>query len=90
MTEFRKEQRYVVAKVTDLDYAVANKFISQLEVDALNQILAKVALARAARKDDSREAGLDCVVVESDWRCYATVWDLVEAEHIVNQGDQTQ
>lgn len=81
-TPFQKEIRYTVLKNKDIEHALANGFVREDEVVLFNDFCHKVFDARADRKGSP---GFECVVVESDWRCHPTVWDLVEAEHIVNE-----
>lgn len=77
MSNFMKEQRYVVVKIKDIKAAGC----TQEEIDAFNVLCDKVALYRAS----VAKPQLECVVVEADWRCYQKTWDAVEAEHNENQ-----
>lgn len=74
---FEKEDRYVVIKRKDI-----KKYLGTRDLTQLNTILDKIEMCR---KLDARR-NLECVVVESDWKCYGEVWKLVEKEasHAVN------
>ena len=74
---FRKEQRYVVLKIKDIIAAG----LTPDEVEAFNKVCDKVSLHR----NQAGKPPLGCVVVEADWRCYDTVWGLVEQEHRQNE-----
>ena len=81
MSDFRKEQRYFVAKLTDVKHAIEIGMLTDTDAAHFDRMLRCIRDART----DRGKPELDCVVIESDWRCYQTAWDLVEAEHIVNQ-----
>ena len=68
--EFKKEQRYIVIKVKDLDAAK----LSPREKTDLNDILFKINIARKVSGKDP----LNCVVVESDWPEFEMVWAAIE------------
>ena len=68
--EFKKEQRYIVIKVKDLDAAK----LSPREKTDLYDILFKINLARKVSGKDP----LNCVVVESDWPEYEKTWESIE------------
>jgi len=89
MSEFKKEQRYIVIKKADLDYACNHDAFSEEELMYFDELLLKVQIARTQRTQIPNNE-LECVVIESDWRCYDTAWDLVEAEHIVNQKERPE
>lgn len=63
MSEFKREARYVVIKIADL-----NKLRGG-QTEALRQELAKVS-----RRLPRRE----CLVIESDWPEYEVVWKMIE------------
>ena len=84
MSEFKREPRYSVLKLADINYALKHGYISDADLAAFNSFHNTVAAARMLRRD--KPEPFECVVIESDCRCYETAWDLVEAEHIVNEG----
>ena len=68
--ECKKEQRYIVIKVKDLDAAK----LSPREKTDLYDILFKINIARKVSGKDP----LNCVVVESDWPEYENTWKSIE------------
>lgn len=67
----QREQRYLVLKISDI-----NDYLTMREITGLESLTNKLNDLRvAAGKSD-----LDCVVVESDWKCYDAVWKLIEDE----------
>lgn len=66
MTEFKKEDRYLVVKRKDM-----LKTLSEYELVDL--------LYLAERVQFRTQKTLQCVVVESDWPEYDTVWAMIEA-----------
>jgi hypothetical protein len=68
---FRREQRYIVLKLTD----VARAHLTAEERVALNALCSRIAAARHA----SGRPRLGAVVVEADWPEYAIVWRAIEA-----------
>jgi hypothetical protein len=70
MSEFKRENRYVVLKVKDIqDYG------SAAQLDVLKGLLSDINTCRAG--DGKRE--LKCVVIEDDWPEYEKVWAMIEA-----------
>ncbi len=67
MSEFKKEDRYIVIKRKEL------AVLDSHDQKQLNTILNKMADARAFKG----KPPLECVVVESDWPIYDMVWDAV-------------
>lgn len=67
---FKKEKRYIVFKLNDLDC------LTQSEKEALNSLVAKVAESRK-QKGKMKLGG---VFIESDWKCYSKAWTLVAKE----------
>ena len=63
MTEFEREDRYLVMKRKDLLRLLPDKDLEDL--------------ARIAKKLEAA-APLECVVVESDWPEYESVWKMIE------------
>ncbi|MVE46606.1 hypothetical protein D6U64_15090 [Vibrio cholerae] len=66
---FAKEDRYLVFKYTDIDFALTTH-----EKETLHFLANKVFLNRQERG----KIPLECVVVESDWPNYNEVWKSVE------------
>ena len=62
MNEFKREERYVVFKLSKLD---KNEFVRGKQLDCLgNSFIA--------------DARVDCLVVESDWPEYEPAWSMLE------------
>lgn len=72
--KFEREKRYIVLKIRDVDALPPGDRAKLWEVCDL------VDFARQHRG----KAPLKCVVVESDWRIYDSVWLQVEMEHKIN------
>lgn len=70
MSEFKREPRYVVFKISDLLAC-----LSACELDRLQEIGEKVAANRAAEG----KAPFDAVVVEQDWPEFEPTWAAIEA-----------
>lgn len=66
----KRENRYTVLKDKDV-----KKYLNEADYTALVQLLAKVA---DGREGDGKPE-LSCVVVESDWPEYESVWKMIEA-----------
>lgn len=80
MTTFKKEIKYLVLSYKDIKSAGFTE-----EDDAeMYRLLNMVALARAQRG----KPPMECVVVESDWRCYGKVWNMLEMEHNHNISEE--
>jgi hypothetical protein len=77
MSEFMREQRYVVVKIKDIVAAGC----TPEEIAAFNVLCDRVAAYRTT----AGKPPLECVVVESDWRCYKRTWNLVRDEHEQNE-----
>lgn len=69
MSEFQREHRYYVAKVSD-----ARKYLTDLEQGILAGLLGKITGGRL--QDD--KAPLICCVVEQDWPEYEPTWQAIE------------
>lgn len=67
--DFKREIRYVVFKAKDLDCLDA---LSQF---TFSELCKRVNEVRTQRGKD----GLECIVIESDWPEYETVWQMIEA-----------
>lgn len=63
MSDFKREDRYIVIKRSDLDK------LKGPQVDSLRLLLSKVSTRLPSR---------ECVVVESDWPEYHLVWAMIE------------
>ncbi|MFM2589423.1 hypothetical protein [Vibrio sp. TBV020] len=70
MSEFKKEDRYLVIKRSDIE-----KFLTYSEKEDLYQLAEVVRDGRAILTSKP----LECVVVESSWPIYNDVWKMVEA-----------
>ena len=70
MSEFNREQRYVVVKINDINSAEC----TQPERDAFNVLCDKVARHRAG----VGKLPLECVVVEKDWPEYEPTWAAIQ------------
>ena len=71
----KRENRYYVLKVSDIDAAIREGFISHEALDGLEIAALAVNQVRQQRGKDE----LSCVVVESDWPEHDVVWGLIEA-----------
>ncbi len=82
MSDFRKEDRYRVFKLSDIEAAEqAHPHRAPSAKAALDELDFITSFAR----DKAGKEPLTCCVVESDWRCYDEVWSLVDAEHYENE-----
>jgi len=70
MTQFKREARYIVIKISDL----ADARLTDEQIDAFNDVCDQVARARNA----NGKPPLQCVVVESDWPEYEPTWAAIE------------
>ena len=75
MSEFKREPRYVVFKLKDIE-----KYLTQGEKDSLMCIGDEIACARA----DDGKPPFNAVVVEQDWPEFEMVWDAIEARMTAN------
>lgn len=66
---FKRENRYIVFKAKDLEC------LDTFSQFVLSELCKRVAEVRTQRGKD----GLECVVIESDWPEYETVWKMIEA-----------
>ena len=71
MTEFKRENRYLVFKRSEIE-----EYLTPGQRTQLNLLANICALCR--EEDD--KIPLECVITESDWDCYEDVWALVEQE----------
>lgn len=69
MTDFIKEDRYIVFKIKDL-----KAFLSDEQKEQLDAISKTILEARRAQD----RPDVDCVVVESDWPIYNQVWGMIK------------
>lgn len=72
---FKREPRYVVFKLADLDC------LNESEKQNLNFLIAKVAKHRKVKG----KSKLDGVFIENDWRCHNEAWALVAKEYNTDQ-----
>ncbi len=78
MSDFRKEDRYRVFKLSDIEAA---KQRHPHDADDIEGALLLLHYVTAQARLKAGKEPLTCCVLESDWRCYDEVWALVEAEH---------
>jgi hypothetical protein len=69
VTNFTREQRYYVLKISDAEIA-----LNAHEMELLKLIHAKVGISRAIKAVPEREF----VVVEKDWPEYEKVWRMLQ------------
>lgn len=77
MTSFKRELRYYVAKVADVE-----RFLSPEDRAALGRILGRLDMKRHM----AGKPPLECVVVESDWPEYEPTWDAIAARVANSEG----
>ena len=68
MSEFKRERRYIIFKLTDCD-AVGPKM--RYQVQALSDTVAWF-------RERNGKQTLECVVVESDWPEYEPTWEAIK------------
>ncbi|GAB1116554.1 MAG: hypothetical protein SwStaBPW_32950 [Shewanella algae] len=66
---FKREQRYIVAKISDVTEA-----LTDWEQEQLETLMQKVM----SHRECVGKKLLECVVVESDWPIYSSTWAAVE------------
>lgn len=81
MSEFKREDRYLVIKRSDLNQALKS-YPSANAKEGLRLILQSIDVVRTKRNKQP----LKCVVVESDWPEYEPVWGMIESR--VNKNDK--
>ena len=69
-TEFKREERYIVFKLSDVEKDFFPSEISQL---------LRLYETQQSMRKQSGKPPLDCVVVESDWPEYEPTWNAIEA-----------
>ena len=69
-TEFQREERYLVFKLSD----VAEHFTFGERLQ-----LARLAEVQRVGRKEAGKAPLDCVVIEADWPEYEPTWRAIEA-----------
>ena len=69
-SEFTREKRYIVFKVSDVDAHFTPEERQQL---------ARLALFQRVGREEVGKAPLECVVVEADWPGYEPTWRAIEA-----------
>ena len=77
MSEFKRERRYLVAKVRDVETALSD--------DEKRQLSALMERVEHHREQQGKSP-LECVVVESDWPNFQETWDSVREVWETNQG----
>lgn len=68
--EFKREERYIVIKLSDFD----NTYLAGDEIVTFHRVLEKVAKQR----NQFGKSPLECAVIESDWPEYEPVWKMIE------------
>ncbi len=81
MSDFKREDRYRVYKLTDIEAA---KKAHPRNADDIDGALILLDYTTSLARYTVEKKPLTCCVVEADWRCYEDVWSLVEAEHEEN------
>ena len=76
MIPFKREERYWVLKMKDID-----AFLDDHDKKQLDCIMDKVKQGR----EFQNRPQLRCVCVEMDWECYDQIWDLIEREYLNEQ-----
>lgn len=74
MTEFKKEPRYIVFKIKDLELMDDSEGVA----DYLRR-LGRIGSAVAHVRRERGKPPFNCVVVEQDWPEFEIVWALIEA-----------
>ena len=75
VSEFKKEQRYVVFKIKDI-----HAYLNTAQIDALQTAVETIAAGRAI----SGKPPFNAVVVEQDWPEFEMVWDAIDARMTAN------
>jgi len=75
MSEFIRENRYEIIKNSDIE-----KYLSDEQIKQLMGLLSTISFAR---QQDNRGL-LKAVAIESDWPCYDSAWQMIEA---LTEGD---
>lgn len=69
MSEFQRENRYIVFKVKDVEeLPKTDKVALMLACDGIKSV----------RKARGKTPSLECLVIESDWPEYEIVWQMIE------------
>ena len=69
-TEFKREERYLVFKLSDVE---------EHFTPSERQQLARLAEVQRVGRSESGKPLLECVVVEADWPEYEPTWNAIEA-----------
>lgn len=72
MSEFKRENRYIVIKRKDLS------LLTDKAVEELENILMALSIAKQPDIDTGANSEVDCVVVERDWPIYEETWENVK------------
>jgi hypothetical protein len=70
MSEFEREDRYLVFKRKDIE-----KYLTENDQSVLYGVS---NIIRKGRFKDGRDFDMDCVVIESDWPEYEPAWEMIE------------
>ena len=84
MSEFQREDRYLVLKRSDIEMYAPDWLRANLTevVDDLNYYIHEGRL-----KDDRKIIGRKFIVIENDWPEYEVVWRMIEARIAKEKGD---
>lgn len=69
-TEFKREERYIVFKLSDVE---------EHFTPGEKQQLARLAEVQRVGREEAGKAPLECVVVEADWPEYEPTWKAIQA-----------
>ncbi len=69
-TEFKREERYIVFKLSDVE---------EHFTPGERQQLARLAEVQRVGRSEAGKPPLECVVVEADWPEYEPTWKVIEA-----------
>jgi len=78
-TEFEREKRYLVFKLSDVE---------EHFTPGERQQLARLAEVQRVGRSEAGKPPLECVVVEADWPEYEPTWKAIEARVTGAQGEE--
>lgn len=73
--QFKRKDRYLVLKITDLYAALKRGLMSPDDIEVLKKVATAVEESRLLEG----KAEFGCAVVEHDWPEYEPVWAMIEA-----------
>ena len=77
-TEFEREKRYLVFKLSDVE---------EHFTPGEKQQLARLAEVQRVGRSEAGKPSLECVVVEADWPEYEPTWKAIEARMTGAKGE---